>query len=205
MMRKGRFIMDKVIKALEKNGFKASFFNNQQDAKKMLLNEISKDESVGVGGSITILDMGVYEDLVERGNPTYWHWKAEDKKAALEKATTTDIYITSSNAVTEDGKLVNKDGTGNRVASMIFGHKKVFVVVGKNKICKDVDGAFERIETIAAPLNAKRLNLTTPCVYTGVCSDCDSKDRICKAETILSKNPNGTSIHICIIDEDMGY
>ncbi len=205
MMRKERFTMDKVIKALEKNGFTASIFKNAQDAKEKLLNEIAIGESVGIGGSMTILDMGVYEELMERGNDTYWHWKAEDKKAALEYATTSDVYLTSSNALTEDGKLVNKDGTGNRVASMIFGHKKVFVIVGKNKVCKDVDAAFKRIETIAAPLNAKRLNLTTPCVYTGVCSDCDSKDRICKAETILSKNPNGTSIHVYIIDEDMGY
>ncbi|WP_422487196.1 lactate utilization protein [Gudongella sp. DL1XJH-153] len=197
--------MDKVITALEKNGFAAKYFENAEDAKINLLKEIDKNESVGIGGSMTVLDMGIYDDLVVRGNDTYWHWKAEDKKSALENAVNTEVYLTSSNAVTEDGKLVNKDGTGNRVASMIYGHKRVYVIVGKNKVTKNVEEAFKRIETVAAPLNAKRLNLTTPCVYTGVCSDCDSKDRICKAETILSKNPNGTKIYVYIINEDMGY
>lgn len=197
--------MDKVIMALKKNGFEANFFENSEDAKTHLLKEIDRNESVGIGGSMTVLDMGIYDDLVGRGNHTYWHWKAEDKKSALENSVNTDVYLTSSNAITEDGKLVNKDGTGNRVASMIYGHKRVYVIVGKNKVSKDVEEAFKRIETVAAPLNAKRLNLTTPCVYTGVCSDCDSKDRICKAETILSKNPNGTQIFVYIVDEDMGY
>lgn len=197
--------MDKVIMALKKNGFEANFFENSEDAKTHLLKEIDRNESVGIGGSMTVLDMGIYDDLVGRGNDTYWHWKAEDKKSALENSVNTDVYLTSSNAITEDGKLVNKDGTGNRVASMIYGHKRVYVIVGKNKVSKDVEEAFKRIETVAAPLNAKRLNLTTPCVYTGVCSDCDSKDRICKAETILSKNPNGTQIFVYIVNEDMGY
>ncbi len=197
--------MDKVIMALKKNGFEANFFENSEDAKIHLLKEIDKNESVGIGGSMTVLDMGIYDVLVDRGNDTYWHWKAEDKKSALEKAVNTEVYLTSSNAITEEGKLVNKDGTGNRVASMIYGHKRVYVIVGKNKVTKNVEEAFKRIETVAAPLNAKRLNLTTPCVYTGVCSDCDSKDRICKAETILSKNPNGTQIFVYIVNEDMGY
>ena len=154
---------------------------------------------------MTILDMDIYEELIARGNKTYWHWKADDAKTALKNAVNSNVYLTSSNAVTEDGKLVNKDGTGNRVASMIYGHERVYIIAGKNKICKDVDEAFKRIETIAAPLNAKRLNLKTPCVYTGVCSDCDSAERICKAETIISKNPNGTEIHVFLINEEMGY
>ncbi|MGM0395512.1 MAG: lactate utilization protein [Bacillota bacterium] len=197
--------MDKTIKALEKNGFKAMQFENSMDAREHLLGEINSTDSVGIGGSMTILDMGIYEKLVESGNNTYWHWKAEDKKDALKNAVNSTVYLASSNAVTEDGKLVNKDGTGNRVASMIYGHERVYILAGKNKICKNVEEAFKRIETVAAPLNAKRLNLTTPCVYTGVCSDCDSNDRICKAETILSKNPNGTQIYVYLINEEMGY
>lgn len=202
---KGEEFVEKTIKALKNNGFTVNLFENSKEAKNQLLKEIKKSESVGIGGSMTILDMGIYEDLIDRGNKTYWHWKADDANTALKNAVNSTVYLTSSNAVTEDGKLVNKDGTGNRVASMIYGHERVYVIAGKNKICKNVDEAFKRIETIAAPLNAKRLNLKTPCVYTGVCSDCDSVERICKAETILSKNPNGTKIHVYLINEEMGY
>lgn len=205
MLRKGDETVEKIIRALEKNGFKVRNFETSNAAKGALLEDIEKDESVGIGGSMTILQMGIYDELVGRGNPTYWHWKAEDKAAALRDASHTDVYLTSTNALTEDGKLVNKDGTGNRVASMIYGHKRVYVITGSNKICRDLDQAFKRIEITAAPLNAKRLGLSTPCVYTGVCSDCDSSDRICKAETILSKNPNGTQIYVYLINEDIGY
>ena len=197
--------MEKVIKALEKNGFVVKFFENKESIKEELLKEIQDGESVGMGGSVTLQELGIYDLLKERGITTYWHWRDEDKKKALQMSVNSEVYLTSTNALTEDGMLVNLDGTGNRVASMIFGHKRVYVIAGKNKICKDYNDAIYRLEHVAAPLNAKRLNLSTPCVYTGVCSDCDSKDRICKAETTIRRNPNGTKIHVYLVDEELGY
>ncbi|HEY8363675.1 MAG TPA: lactate utilization protein [Tissierellaceae bacterium] len=191
-------------KTLEKYGFVVKIFEDSKSAKDELLNEIKLDETVGIGGSMTIQQMGLYEDLRNRGNKVYWHWR-KDEESPLQKAMNTDVYLTSTNAITMDGKLVNMDGNGNRVASMFFGHKNVYVLVGKNKICKDYDEARQRIRDIAAPLNAKRLNLSTPCAITGKCNDCNSPQKICKVETIIHRNPGLCQIHIYLIDEELGY
>ena len=199
--------MDKAVRSLQKNGFEVKVFNTkEQAAAAALLEEISLDETVGLGGSITLQDLKIYDLLTERGNSVFWHWRAEDKSSALKNAATSKVYITSSNAVTEDGKLINKDGTGNRVASMFYGHERVYIVAGKNKLVRNYGDAIYRIEHIAAPLNAKRLNLTTPCVFTGVCSDCDSLQRICNVETVVNKKPGGVGkIIIYLVNEELGY
>lgn len=173
--------------------------------KNQLLEDIELNNTIGIGGSVTIQSLNVYEELNARGNKVYWHWKEENKKETLEFAKSADIYLTSTNAVTIDGKLINMDGTGNRVSSMIYGHKRVYIVIGKNKICNSYEEAKYRIGSIAAPKNAERLNLNTPCRFTGECNDCDSPDRMCKAETILHKKPNGTDIIIYLINQDLGY
>lgn len=191
-------------KMLTRNGFRFKMFNNALEAKMELLSQIKKEESVGIGGSITIQEIDIYDELRNRGNEVYWHWK-KDVENATAKAINADVYITSTNALTMDGKLVNMDGNGNRVSSMIFGHKDVYVIVGKNKICKDYEEARERIRSTAAPMNAKRLNLNTPCTHTGRCMDCDSPERICKAEVILHKKPGVMNINIYLIDEELGY
>ncbi len=195
------------LESLKRNGFKGEFFETKDEAIEKIITEISEDDSISIGGSMTILDLGLYEKLKEKGNEVYWHWKvpSEEGKQELKKAMETDIYLTSTNALTIDGKLVNMDGTGNRVASMIYGHERVYIIAGKNKICKDYEEASIRIKNIAAPKNAKRLNKNTPCVHTGKCNDCDSPDRICKAEVILHKNPDNTQIIVYIINEDLGY
>jgi hypothetical protein len=198
--------MDKAVRALQKNGFDVRVFGTKEEAVSALMEDIKVDEPVGLGGSITLQDMKIYDQLSERGNTVYWHWKAEDKGAALRNAASSKVYITSTNAVTEDGKLINKDGTGNRVSSMFYGHERVYIVAGKNKIVRNYGDAIYRIEHTAAPMNAKRLNLTTPCVYTGVCSDCDSPQRICNVETVINKKPGGVGkIAIYLVNEDLGY
>jgi len=191
--------------SLKANGFNVEIFNSAEEAKKALLKEIDINESVAFGGSITLDGLGLYEELKNRGNEVYWHWKVEDKASERMKAATTDVYLTSTNALTLDGKLVNIDGAGNRVASMIFGHKRVYVLAGKNKICKDYEEAIKRIKNVAAPQNAKRLNTNTPCRFTGSCNDCNSPDRICNVEVILHKNPTGSNVNIFIIDEELGF
>lgn len=202
--------MDKKIldtlESLKMNGFEGEYFETRDEAIEKLVDEISQDKSVAIGGSVTIQDLGLYEILKEKGNEVFWHWKpAESGKQELKMARRADVYLSSTNALTMDGKLVNIDGTGNRVSSMFYGHERVYIIAGKNKICKDYEDASNRIKNIAAPKNAKRLNKNTPCVHTGKCNDCDSPDRICKAEVILHKNPDNTDIIVYIINDDLGY
>lgn len=196
--------MDKLVGVLEKNQFEVFTFNTKEDAKKELLARISKEDTVAFGGSMTIQEMDLYEDMQEASKEVFWHWKKDIPNAVM-KARDADVYITSTNALTMDGKLVNKDGNGNRVTAMVFGHRDVYVLVGKNKITENYDTAIKRIEEIAAPKNAKRLNLDTPCVHTGKCSDCSSPQRICRAEVIISKKPATTNMKIFLIDEELGY
>ncbi len=197
--------MKELINTLEKCGYTVKEFNDSKEAKMEILKEIGLSDSIGIGGSMTILGMGLYEAFKERGNEVYWHWKATNREVELEKAKSAKVYITSTNALTRDGKLVNMDGAGNRVTSMICGHDDVFVVVGRNKICNDYNAAVERIKNVASPKNAIRLNKNTPCTYTGKCSDCNSVDRICNVETIIHRNPVDTRIHIYLVNEDLGY
>jgi len=197
--------MHEIAKIFKKHGYIVKTFNNSNDTIEELLKEIKLDDTIGIGGSSTILDMGIYDLLENRGNKIYWHWKADNKIDALVNAKSTSVYISSVNAITEDGKIVNMDGTGNRVSSMIYGHKKVFLIIGKNKICKDYAAAIERIHTVASPKNAERLKINTPCRFTGKCNDCDSPDRMCNAEIILHRRPKGTNIHLYLVDEELGF
>ena len=199
--------MDKLLKAeeaLRKNGFDADAFANKDDCIKDLLRKLPKDATIAFGGSMTLKEMGLYEILKENGYDVKWHWMDKDDNILM-NVRTRKVYITSSNAVTLDGKLVNKDGNGNRVASMIFGHTDVYIICGENKVVEDLEAASEHIEKVAAPMNAKRLSVKTPCVTTGYSTDCDSPERICNVETILHKKPAPTNIHVMLIDETLGY
>ncbi len=182
---------------------------DKEEAVKTIMKRISPTETVGIGGSLTIRELGLIEKLVERGNRVIHHWRKgmseEEVSETLRGEINSDVFLTSSNAVTMDGKLVNKDMVGNRVAAMIFGPKRVFVVVGVNKIVRGLDEALERIERVAAPLNAKRLGIKTPCVETGRCVDCDSPDRICRVTTIIERRPSRTDLTVVLVNENLGY
>ena len=153
---------------------------------------------------MTLKEMGLYELLKDEGYDVKWHW-VDKEDNILKNVRTRQIYITSSNAVTQDGKLVNMDGNANRVASMMFGHNDVYVICGENKVVENLEAAAARIRNTAAPMNAKRLNVKTPCVSTGYCTDCDSPERICNVETVLHKKPAPTNIHVMLIKENLGY
>lgn len=201
--------MDKKLilakEALEKNGFKVKVFDEVEKIKETLLKDIGLEESIAFAGSMTLDELGLYEDFKDRGNKTYWHWKAKDGQAELKAARDADIYLSSTNALTLDGKLVNMDGVGNRVSSMFYGHERVYIIAGKNKIAKDLEEARDRIDNIAAPKNAQRLGIDTPCKSTGKCNDCDSPSRICNVEVVMHKNPMRANINIFLVDEDLGY
>lgn len=199
----------KVVEALKKNNFEAEYAATLEEAKERVL-ELARDAAnIGIGGSNTTRQLDVIAALKKMGKTIFDHGApeltAEEKFGMRIKQQTCDLFLSSTNAVTMDGKLVNVDGTGNRVAAMIFGPKKVVVVAGFNKIVKDVDAAMTRIELEAAPLNNKRLNLPNPCTKTGICSDCAGQTRICNVTTIIRKKPSATPFHIIIVGEELGF
>jgi len=197
----------KALEALEKNGMKATYFDDSDSAVNYLMKNIKIEATVGIGGSMTVKSLGIPEKLIERGNKVYFHWLESTPQGmdeARKNAAQSDVYLSSTNALTEGGQLINIDGTGNRVASMIFGPKKVYVICGINKIAKDLDAALQRIKDNAYK-NARRLKLDTPCAVTEKCSDCRSPQRMCNITTIIDRRPNRTGFEVIIIGQELGY
>jgi len=200
--------IQRTLATLKKNGFQTFFAPTRRDAREKALSLIPPNAVVGVGGSITIREINLIDSLTTRGNTVVQHWlppPGEDSVTTMRKEISSDVFLASSNAVTEDGKLINTDGTGNRIAAMIFGPRKVIVIAGINKIVKDVAEAIQRVKNVAAPMNARRLNINTPCAVTGVCTDCDSSDRICRVTTIMEKKPDQTDVTVILVGEELGF
>ena len=200
---------EKVVKALEKNNFQAHYAVNRTAAVEKALSLIPADATIGVGGSWTLKELGIPEQLAKKGHTVYDHnipgLTMEDSLALRRKELLCDVFLSSANAVTLDGQLVNTDGSGNRVAAMSFGPKKVIVIVGVNKIVSDLDAAMERIETVAAPINNKRLDRPNPCTITGMCMDCQGSTRICNITSILHKRPPAIDFHVIVVGEELGF
>jgi hypothetical protein len=196
-------------KALEKGHFKTQCFETAAEAAKAILDLIPENATVGAGGSVTLAQLGILEALHARGNTVFSADLAAklnmDADLARKQSTAADYYLSSSNAVTLTGELVNIDGRGNRVAGMFYGPDTVIVVAGKNKITRNQTQAISRIKKVACPLNAKRLKKNTPCAKTGVCGNCDSDDRICRITVIMDYVPRGKTIHVFLVNEDLGY
>lgn len=199
----------RAVKALEKNRFSAAYFADRASAVRHILSLVPEGANVGIGGSATEKSLDVGGKLKSKGCAVFDHnlpgLSAEEKVAIRHKQLAVDVFISSSNAVTLKGELVNTDGAGNRVAAMIFGPKRVIVVVGANKLVRDLDEAHKRIKMLAAPLNNKRLGTPNPCTVTGECADCHNDTRICNVTTIMSRKPSLTDIHVVIIGEDLGF
>jgi len=198
--------------ALEKNGFRVILAENRQEALEKVLALIPPDARVGVGGSLTIREVGIIEALTQRGNEVVHHWvsgiSAQERYALMREELNTDVFLCSSNAITEDGKLVNVDDCGNRVAAMIFGPRKVIVVAGENKIVRNVEEAVQRIRGVAAPLNARRLGVEVPCAKTGACVDCKAPKRVCRVTTIIERDlhqPDPPHITVVLVAERLGF
>ena len=195
---------EKVKKNLEANGFKVSEFESGKDAVEYLDREID-GKTVGIGGSMTIKELGLAE-LLAAHNTLISHWSAEDRAAALKAAQSSDVYLSSVNGLSEDGEIINIDGSCNRVSGTLFGHKKVYFIVGKNKLAPDYDAALFRARNIAAPLNAKRLKRKTPCAEKGDrCYNCNSPERICRALTVFWQAPGGAEYEVVLVNENLGY
>ncbi|MDL2235227.1 lactate utilization protein [Christensenellaceae bacterium OttesenSCG-928-L17] len=193
---------------LRKNNFHAEVFETAAEAKAAAKALIGSG-SVGFGGSVTVRDTGLYEDLQAQGNAVYWHWKAGSKEelpAIFAGAHTADVYLSSSNAILESGALLNIDGTGNRLANLFYGPQRVIILAGQNKIVNNYDEGIERIKREACPPNARRLNLETPCAITGKCNNCHHAQRMCKVTLLLERPANARQdVHVFLIKEDLGY
>jgi L-lactate utilization protein LutB len=204
--------VENTLTSLRRNGFEALYLPTVEEAVSKVLGMVPEGAIVGIGGSVTLREMGLMKALEERGVELADHWEARRLGASNEEVMrirrlhlNSDVFITSTNAVTETGELVNIDGTGQRVAAMIFGPKKVIVVAGVNKIAGDLDEGLWRASNIASPMNAKRLSRKTPCVATGECEDCDSPERICNITTVIHRRPRATDLTVILVGKELGY
>lgn len=203
----------KIKKALEANNFDVFIAQNKNFAKKIAYESIIPaiaPKTLSWGGSKTFIDTRLYEAL--KNDPRYKVMDTYDKSVSPEQSLerrreslTADLFITGTNAVTEDGRLINLDMIGNRIAALTFGPKHVLVFVGRNKIVPDVHAAMNRIKTYTAPVNVMRLEKKSPCAKTGKCENCSSPDRICNTWTITEKSFPRHRVKIVLINEEMGF
>jgi L-lactate utilization protein LutB len=198
----------KVVKALNVRGFDAHYFESEAEAAEKIVSLIPKNHTVSWGGSKTLTDMGIQERLAKDGYNLLDRDKAaspEERQDIMRRALLCDTFLSGTNAISEDGWLVNIDGNGNRVAAMIYGPKQVIIAAGMNKVAKTYEDAVVRARTVAAPLNAQRFpSLKTPCSENGTCADCASPDTICSyfVTTRICK-PAGR-IKVILIGKDLG-
>ena len=196
---------EKLREQLEKNGFRVSVFATAQEAADYLNREID-NTTVGCGGSMTLKEMGLYDSLAAH-NTLYYHGVSDDPKGTMQKAMTADVYLLSANAIAEStGEILNIDGTGNRVSSTLFGHRKVYFVAGRNKVSEDFDKALWRLRNVVSPKNAQRLGRKTPCAAKGdKCYNCDSPERICRGLVVHYKKMNSMDMEVVLVDQELGY
>lgn len=193
---------EKVEKNLRERGYTVKTFATADEAAAYLDGQID-GKTVGFGGSVTLDTMGVY-DLLARHNTVLWHWKTQDPTVRRE-ALTAQVYLTSANGLAETGEILNIDGAGNRVAATLFGHEKVYFVIGRNKLAPTYEEALWRARNIAAPRNAQRLQKKTPCAVKGDrCYDCKSPERICRGLVTLWEPMIGMEAEVLLVDQDLG-
>ena len=199
----------KTMENLKRHGFDVRFCETTAAANQLIDSFVQPGAAVGFGGSVTIQEMKTAEYLKAKAIEVIDHnlpgLFAEEKAVLRRREMSCDVFLTSSNAVTEDGQLYNVDGAGNRIAAMTFGPGKVLIVCGVNKIVPDLAAARERVRKIAAPLNNIRLATGNPCVQAGHCVDCQGNGRICRVTAVMDRKPLVTDITIILVNEKLGY
>jgi L-lactate utilization protein LutB len=203
-------IIQKTLSSLKKNGMEALYSSNRTEAKEEVLKRIPPGTKIGIGGSVTLREMGLLDELRKRGHELFDHWQdglsKEERFEVGRKQQRSEIFLTSTNALTRDGKLINVDATGNRVTSMIFGPPEVIVVTGINKIVKDIQEGLDRIKKMVAPQNCQRRKDQTPCAVDLICHDCNGPGRLCRITTIIERKPFATkNFAVILVGEDLGY
>ena len=192
--------LEKLKRNLEERGFSVSCFDTAEEAAAYLDAALDQ-KTIGIGGSVTIQEMGLAERLGTH-NRILSHWTG----GTQEEAAGAQVYLSSVNGAAETGELINIDGTGNRVASGLFGHEKVYFILGQNKVAPDYDAALWRARNIAAPKNAQRLGVQTPCAVKGDrCYDCKSPQRICRALVVYWEKPRSMDMEVVLVRQDLGY
>ena len=195
--------VEKTIRNLKLRGYSVRHFATGEEAAAYLDAQID-GTTVGIGGCMTAKELGLYDRLAAH-NEVFWHWIVPGQET-IEKANAAAVYISSANAMTEGGEILNIDGNGNRLAGQVYGRKRLFIVAGTNKICPDFESALSRARNVAATRNALRFEAKkTPCKLDGKCHDCRSADRICNALLVLWAPMGGMTSEIILIDEELGY
>ena len=203
--KRNELLAQKVIKGLGSRNMTGYYAASKEEALRLALELIDEGSSVTMGGGESVHAIGLPAALKE-GNYDFIDRDAyEDKRAAMLKAYDADVFLSSVNAMTEDGVLVNIDGNSNRVSAIAQGPKKVLFIVGMNKVCSDVDGAMKRARNVAAPINAQRFNLSTPCSKTGSCMNCKSPDTICCQFLITRYSRHEGRIHVILVNDSLGF
>jgi L-lactate utilization protein LutB len=201
--------IESVKRALERNGITAIAVETASEARERALALVKKGATVGLGGSRTVAEIGLLDalrkadvKLLDQYDPAL---TKEAAAAARKAGTQAEYFVAGTNAVTEDGKLVNIDGMGNRLAAFAYGPDRVIIIVGRNKIVGDVEAAVRRVKNVAAPMNARRFGAGTPCAKTAECSDCASPERICNLTLIIEKQRVPGRMTVIVVNEELGF
>ncbi|MBQ3051409.1 MAG: lactate utilization protein [Clostridia bacterium] len=197
-------LAQKVIKGLESRNMTGYYAADKEEALKKALELIPEGSTVTMGGAMSAVEIGLVDALVN-GNYEFLDRNQMEPREALLKGYDADVFLTSANAMTEDGVMVNIDGNANRVSYIANGPKKIVAIVGMNKVCDDVDGAMKRARNVAAPTNAQRFEINTPCKKTGSCANCKSPDTICCQFLITRYSRHAGRIHVILVNDSLGF
>ena len=203
--KRNQLLAQKVIKGINSRNMTGYYAANKEEALKLVLDLIPEGSTVTMGGSMSAGEIGLV-DAVENGNYIFLdRTKYPNAWEAARDAFSADVFLVSANAITEDGVMVNIDGNANRVSAIANGPKKVIAVVGMNKVCPDIDAAMKRARNVAAPVNAQRFGLNTPCAKTGSCMNCKSPDTICCQFLITRFSRHEGRIHVILVNDNLGF
>ena len=205
IVKRNELLAEQVIKGLKSRNMTGYYAATKEEALQKALELIPEGSSIAMGGAMSAHEIGLV-DALKAGDYRFLDRDAEeDKRAAMLKSYDADVFLSSANAMTEDGVMINIDGNSNRVSMIAQGPKKVVFIVGMNKVCKDVDSAMKRARNVAAPINAQRFGLNTPCVKLGQCLDCISPDTICCQFLITRYSRHADRIHVILVNDSLGF
>ena len=205
IIKRNELLAKKTIKGLESRNMTGYYAKDKEEALRIALSLIPEGSTVSMGGAMSVHEIGL-SDALKNGNYNFIDRDDfEDKRQAMLLAYDADFFLSSSNAMTDDGILVNIDGNANRVSAIAQGPKKVLMIVGMNKVCPDVDSAMKRARNVAAPINTQRFGINPPCTKTGTCSNCKSPDTICCQFLITRYSRHKDRIHVILVNEDLGF
>ena len=205
MEKRNDLLAQTVIKGLKSRNMTGYYAASKEEALRIALDLIPEGSAVTMGGGMSVHEIGLV-DALKNGNYNFIDRDAyTDKRAAMLAAYDADVFLSSANAITSDGVMVNIDGNSNRVSAIAQGPKKVVFIVGMNKVCGDIDGAVKRARNVAAPINAQRFGLTTPCSKTGACMNCKSPDTICCQILITRYSRHANRIHVILVNDSLGF